>query len=38
LPAEDPFWTASAEVWTQKRIWAGQDVPADHAYKDSTKK
>ena len=38
LPADDPFWTAPAEDWTQKRIWAGQDVPADHAYKDSARK
>lgn len=34
LPADDPFWTAPAEPWTQKRIWAGEDVPADHAYQD----
>jgi hypothetical protein len=33
LPAEDSFWTAPAEEWTQKRIWAGEDIPADHAYK-----
>jgi hypothetical protein len=29
LPADDPFWTAPAKDWTQKRIWAGEDVPAD---------
>ena len=34
LPASDPFWTAPAEPWTQKRIWSGADIPADHAYKD----
>jgi hypothetical protein len=34
LPANDPFWTAPAEPWTQKKIWSGADVPADHAYKD----
>jgi hypothetical protein len=34
LPAHDPFWTAPAEPWTQKRIWSGMDVPADHAYHD----
>lgn len=33
LPADDPFWTSSAEDWTQKRLWAGEDVPADHALK-----
>lgn len=38
LPADDPFWTAPAAAWTQKRIWSGADVPADHAYKDSLKK
>ncbi|MFD0894647.1 DUF2264 domain-containing protein [Luteolibacter ambystomatis] len=34
LPANDPFWTAPAEPWTQKRIWAGQDIPGDHHYAD----
>jgi hypothetical protein len=37
LPAGDPFWTAPAEPWTQKRIWAGTDIPGDHAYKDKDK-
>jgi hypothetical protein len=31
LPPNDPFWTAPAKPWTQKRIWTGEDVPADHA-------
>ena len=30
LPADDPFWTAPAEPWTQQRIWAGEDVGNDH--------
>jgi hypothetical protein len=34
LPADDPFWTAPAEPWTQKKIWSGADIPADHAYSD----
>lgn len=34
LPANDPFWTAPAEPWTQKRIWSGTDIPADHAYEE----
>jgi hypothetical protein len=38
LPADDPFWTAPALAWTQKRIWSGQDTPADHAYKEPAKK
>jgi len=31
LPASDPFWTAPPAPWTQKQIWSGADVPADHA-------
>jgi len=31
LPASDPFWTEPDQPWTQKRIWSGEDVPADHA-------
>ena len=34
LPADDPFWTSAAAPWTQKRIWAGEDVKADHAYSE----
>jgi hypothetical protein len=30
LPPDDPFWTAPAASWTQKRIWAGENVRADH--------
>ncbi len=35
LPANDAFWTVPAEAWTQKRIWSGEDIPADHAYEDA---
>ena len=35
LPANDVFWTAPAEPWTQKRIWSGEDIRADHAYEES---
>lgn len=35
LPANDPFWTAPADPWTQKRIWAGEDIAADHAFKET---
>ena len=35
LPPGDPFWNAPAEPWTQKKIWSGADIPADHAYKDN---
>ncbi|WP_414476097.1 DUF2264 domain-containing protein [Microvirga sp. M2] len=31
LPADDPFWTAPPAAWTQRRIWAGEDVPRDRA-------
>lgn len=34
LPVNDPFWTAPAEPWTQKKIWSGEDIHADHAYSD----
>lgn len=32
LAADDPFWTAPTQAWTQKRLWAGENVPADHAH------
>jgi hypothetical protein len=32
LPADDNFWTAPEAPWTQKAIWGGADLPADHAY------
>ena len=31
LPASHPFWTGPDLPWTQKRLWAGEDVPADKA-------
>ena len=31
LPASDPLWADTAQPWTQKRLWAGENVPADHA-------
>jgi len=31
LPPPDPFWAGAAEDWTSRRIWAGLDMPADHA-------
>jgi len=31
LPADDSFWTGPDLPWTQKRIWSGEDIPADHA-------
>ncbi len=31
LGPADPFWAAPAQDWTSRRIWTGQDMPADHA-------
>ena len=31
LPPSDPFWTAPRTGWTSQKIWAGADLPADHA-------
>jgi hypothetical protein len=31
LPETDEFWSAPAEPWTSKKVWSGQEVPADHA-------
>jgi hypothetical protein len=31
LENTDPFWRNPAQPWTSKKIWSGQDVPADHA-------
>jgi hypothetical protein len=34
LPENDPFWTAPAKPWTQKRIWAGEDIQADKSIRE----
>jgi hypothetical protein len=31
LPASDPFWADAPLDWTAKKIWGGQNFPADHA-------
>ncbi|MDB4883487.1 MAG: hypothetical protein JWL95_2253 [Gemmatimonadetes bacterium] len=31
LPAADPFWGDPSKPWTSKAVWAGTDVPPDHA-------
>lgn len=31
LPPEDPFWSDADERWTSQKIWAGENMPADHA-------
>ncbi|WP_419804623.1 DUF2264 domain-containing protein [Terriglobus sp.] len=30
-----PFWSAPAEPWTQKKVWAGADAAADHAFAET---
>ncbi len=34
LPVSHPFWANPPRDWTAKRLWAGEDVPADHAMWD----
>jgi hypothetical protein len=31
LPPQHPFWATPAADWTQKAVWAGADLAADHA-------
>ncbi|GHB79916.1 DUF2264 domain-containing protein [Persicitalea jodogahamensis] len=31
LPASDPFWSAPAADWTNKKVWGSVDIPTDHA-------
>ncbi len=31
LPASDPFWSAPDADWTSRKVYAGVDVPTDHA-------
>jgi len=31
LRPEDVFWAGPGEDWTARRIWRGEDAPADHA-------
>ncbi len=32
LAPDDPFWTAPAESWTQKKLWSGQNIAIDQAH------
>jgi hypothetical protein len=34
LPPADEFWSAPAERWTSQKLWAGENLPADHAVAD----
>jgi hypothetical protein len=31
LPPDDAFWSGTAAKWTAQKIWAGENVPGDHA-------
>ena len=31
LPPADPFWQGKDLPWTTRKIWQGEDIPADHA-------
>jgi hypothetical protein len=31
LPARHAFWSGPAADWTARKIWSGQNLPADHA-------
>ncbi|HEY4357229.1 MAG TPA: DUF2264 domain-containing protein [Acidobacteriaceae bacterium] len=31
LPASDRFWSGPDTAWTAKKLWQGDDLPADHA-------
>lgn len=33
LPPEADFWSQPDTLWTSSRIWAGEDLPCDHALK-----
>ncbi len=34
LPADNPFWAAPAQEWSQLKAWKGVDTGADHALND----
>lgn len=31
LPNSDPFWADPAAAWTSRKVWAGENIEADHA-------
>lgn len=35
LPPTDHFWSDAAAPWTSQRLWAGENLPADHALADN---
>ena len=34
LPPEDEFWRGAPARWTSQKLWAGENLPADHALSD----
>lgn len=34
LPETNPFWSDAPQAWTAQKIWAGENLPADHALYD----
>ena len=34
LPPADEFWSAPPARWTSQKLWAGENLPADHALQD----
>jgi hypothetical protein len=37
LPPPDEFWSAPAVRWTAQKLWAGENLPPDHAMQDMRK-
>ena len=37
LPEDSLFWSGPDEDWTGKKVWAGQDVPADHGIRAASR-
>ncbi|MGI5900061.1 MAG: DUF2264 domain-containing protein [Christensenellales bacterium] len=34
LAEADPFWSDPDAEWTSRKVWRGEDIPADKAYKE----
>lgn len=35
LPQSDAFWQGADKPWTQKKAWAGEEFPIDHALSEN---
>lgn len=38
LPAEDEFWASADADWTSRRLWRGEDAPADKSLADDDRR